>query len=290
MFTAGRAGKAGHSQIVVSIKVLVVWFFLARAILVVGVANGIAESSLWTVDIMLFTLTALYVLVRESVTDGLSAKLLAFAMVLTAGGIGIFASLPRNLGLKDMVQQPIPGIGSLPTLMDGDDTAAIDMRPVEHLARATRLIFDNPTIESIALARRHLLKIPPTAREYPSGVALQKAADVRMEQLQFKDSRATRSSGASSQAIEVIGSERTPEGWMITLRNTSNNRIGNITYELDCFDSGGWRTASRTQATALEKVMTPHETMAINFGLDVVPQSTVYASFKVVSSDVVKRN
>ena len=288
MFSAGRTGKVGRSQIVVAIKVLVVWFFLARAILVVGVANGIEESTLWTVDIMLFVLTALYVLVRESVTDGLSSKLLGFGVLLIVGGIGVFASLPRSLGLKDMVQQPISGIGSLPTLTDGDDAAIVDMRPVEHLARASRLIFDNATIESIGLARRHLLKIPPTAREYSSGLALQKAADLRMEQLQFKDSRATRNTGASTQGIEVIGIERTPEGWMITLRNTTNNRLANIKYEMDCFDSGGWRVDSRNQATALDKVMMPHETMTVDFGFDVVPRNTVYASFNVLSWETAK--
>src|SRR4030095_3365810 len=103
MFSAGNTGKVGRSQIVVAVKVLVIWFFLARAILVVGVANGINESTLWTLDVMFFSLTAVYVLVREGVTGSLSRKLLGFAALLTVGGIAVFASLPRNLHLKDVV-------------------------------------------------------------------------------------------------------------------------------------------------------------------------------------------
>jgi hypothetical protein len=253
------------------------------------VANGINESTLWTLDVMFFSLTALYVLVREGVTDGLSPKLLGFAALLTVGGIAVFASLPRNLHLKDVVRQSIPGVSALPGLVDGDDSTVVDMRPVEHLARASRLIFDSPTMESLQLARRHIARIPTTVREYPSGLALQKAADVRMEQLQFKDSRVARNSvPAAPQAIEVIGTERTDEGWVITLRNTTNNRIGNIAYEMYCFNSGGWRVDVKQQAATLEKVMTPHETMTVDFGFDVVPRDTAYAAFKVVSWETAK--
>ena len=164
MFTAGRPGKAGHSQIIVAIKVIVVWFFLARAILVVGVANGIPETTLWTLDIAFFALTALYVLVRESVNDGLSPKLLAFASLLTIGGAGIFTSLPRNLHLKDVVQQPLPGIGSVQSFIDGsDDKTFIDMTPVEHLARASKhlIITTERLVETSEIRRTpELTQIP----------------------------------------------------------------------------------------------------------------------------------
>src|SRR4030095_1926109 len=161
MFTTGNRGGAGRSEFIVAVKVLVVWFFLARAILVIGISNGIPGPTIWALDILFFVLTALYVFVRESVSQGLSVRMFVFAVMLGAGGVGIFSSLPRNLHLKEMAKQQFPLIGSIHTLMgDDDEKALIDMRPFEHLARASKLIFTNATIESLTQARRHLRRIP----------------------------------------------------------------------------------------------------------------------------------
>ena len=180
MLTTGNRGGAGRSEFVVAIKVLVVWFFLARALLVIGISHGIPNTTVWALDILFFVLTALYVFVRESVSQGLSVRMFVFAVMLAAGGVGIFSSLPRNLHLKEMAKQQFPLIGSLHSLMgDDDEKALIDMRPFEHLARASKLIFSNPTIESLTQARRHLRRIPITAVEFPSAQQLLKAADLR---------------------------------------------------------------------------------------------------------------
>jgi hypothetical protein len=74
MFSTGNRGGSGRTPIIAAVKVLVVWFFLARAILVIGISNKIPENTVWTLDILLFVTTAMYVFVRESIAEGLSGQ------------------------------------------------------------------------------------------------------------------------------------------------------------------------------------------------------------------------
>ena len=281
MTTWNNPGRASRSPVIVSIKVLVVWFFLARAIFVVGATYGIASASLWTIDIALFALTGVYVMVRESVSEGMGTSILVYLILLPAGGFGIFTSLPRNV--KEMVQEPKGVFESFQTVFDKDQRAFVGMPPIEHLARASKLIFENPiTEESLALARRHLRRIPSTAVEYPSAQALMKVADLRSLELQGSK-RGTNEPIDTGQAVEVIGSERTAKGWKVTVRNNTARSIRNVRYEMYCFNSGGWQIELDRQRPPINHVIPANKTWSIDVDLDDVPPETVNASFSILS-------
>jgi hypothetical protein len=292
MLTTGNRGGTGRSEFVVAIKVLVVWFFLARALLVIGISNGIPDTTVWALDILFFVLTALYVFVRESVSQGLSVRMFVFAVMLGAGGVGIFSSLPRNLHLKEMAKQQFPLIGSLHTLMgDDDEKALIDMRPFEHLAKASKLIFANATSESLTQARRHLRRIPTTAVEFPSAQQLLKAADLRAKVIELRSAGAKDASGvkdASQQAnapatVEIVEVERNSKGWRVTVRNTTSTSVGHLQYEVTCFNSGGWQINLDHQLPVSENVIRPDQSMTFNIGPDMVPRDAAYVSVQIVS-------
>jgi hypothetical protein len=281
MFSTGNRGGSGRTPIIAAVKVLVVWFFLARAILVIGISNKIPENTVWTLDILLFVTTAMYVFVRESIAEGLSVKMFVFAVLLGAGGVGIFSSLPRNMRLKEMVKQQLPLIGSLHDLMGDDDSDVIDMRPVEHLARASKLIFNNPTIESLLQARRHLGRIPTTAVEFPSAQSLMKAADLRKREIEIRNG--TDNKSKDSQTVEVVEMERTPKGWLVTVRNKTATPVGHLQYEIAAFNAGGWQINLDHQLPISEKVIRSDETWTFTIGPEMVPREAAYVSVQILS-------
>jgi len=267
--------------VIVSIKVLVIWFFLARAIFVVGASYGVPPASLWTTDIAFFGLTVLYVMVRESVNEGMSASVLIYLLLLPAGGFGIFASLPRNI--KEMVQEPKGVFESFQTVFDSDQRALVGMPPIEHLARASKLIFENPiTEQSLALARRHLRRIPSTAVEFPSAQALLKVADLRSLELQGSK-LGNEESIDTGQAVEVIGNERTEKGWKVTVRNNTARSIQGVRYEMYCFNSEGWQIELDRQRPPLTHVIPSNKSWTFIVDRDGVPPETVNASFSILS-------
>jgi hypothetical protein len=284
MLTTGNRGGTGRSEFVVAIKVLVVWFFLARALLVIGISNGIPDTTVWALDILFFVLTAIYVFVRESVSQGLSVRMFVFAVMLAAGGVGIFSSLPRNLHLKEMAKQQFPLIGSLHTMMgDDDEKALIDMRPFEHLAKASKLIFANATIESLTQARRHLRRIPTTAVEFPSAQQLLKAADLRAKLIEFRSAGVKDASPQDNSTVEIVEVERNSKGWRVTVRNTTSTSVGHLQYEVTCFNSGGWQINLDHPLPVSENVIRPDQSMTFNIGPDMVPRDAAYVSVQIVS-------
>jgi hypothetical protein len=282
MTTWNNPGRVSRSPVIVSIKVLVVWFFLARAIFVVGAAYGVVQGTLWTLDIVLFALTVVYVMVRESVSEGgMSTSVLIYLLLLPAGGFGIFSSLPRNI--KEMVHEPKGILENFQIMFDADQKVFVGMPPIEHLSRASKLIFENPiTEESLALARRHLHRIPSNAVEFPSAQALLKVADLRSLELQGSK-RDKNDPAITGQAVEVIGNERTPKGWSVTVRNNTARSIRNVRYEMYCFNSEGWQIEVDRQRPPLEHVIPANKSWTFNIGLDEVPSETVNASFSIMS-------
>jgi hypothetical protein len=281
MFATGNRA-AGRSPIIVAVKVLVVWFFLARAILVIGISNKIPEQTVWTLDIMFFVATAMYVFVRESVSEGLSVKMFVFAVLLAAGGVGIFSSLPRNIHLKGMAKDQT-FFGSLHSLMGDNDREPnlIDMRPVEHLARASKLIFTNPTIESLFRARQHLQHIPKTAVEFPSAQSLLKAAELRRKEIELRN--ADDNESARNQTVEIVGIERSSKGWRISVRNGTSTSVGSLQYAVTCFNGGGWQIKLDSQLPVTARVIRPDETWTFTIGNEMVPRDAAYVSVEIVT-------
>jgi hypothetical protein len=284
MFATGNRAASGRSPIIAAVKVLVVWFFLARAILVIGLSNKIPEKTVWTLDIMFFVLTGMYVFVRESVAEGLSIKMFVMVVLLTAGGVGIFSSLPRNLLVKEMAKDnQFPLIGSLHALIGDDDREFINMRPIEHLARATKLIFDNPSIESLFQARRHLQSIPKTSVEFPSAQELLKVADLRMKEVRLRIAADNDQTADDSQTVEIVGMERVSKGWRISVHNGTAVPVGKLQYEVKCFNGGGWQIKLDNQLPVSERVIRSDETWSFTIGSETVPRDTAYVYVQIVS-------
>jgi hypothetical protein len=170
--------------------------------------------------------------------------------MLTAGGVGIFSTLTQNPSFKNVSRKPTGAFDTFYALFDQDQKTFSSLAPVQHLSQASRLIFENPTRDSLAQARKHLRAIPTLALEYASAQSLMKAADARehlieVKSVKLKPSCAARcyASGgcASSTPVEVIDTDRTKEGWRVTVRNNTSAAIRHIRLDTTCFTGQGWQ-------------------------------------------------
>jgi hypothetical protein len=279
-----------------AVKVLLIWFFVSRAIFVVGVANKIPPANVLAIDALLFGVTALYVCVRETISEGITGGLFV-AVMLTAGGVGIFSTLTQNPSFKSVSRKPTGAFDTFYALFDQDQKTFSSMAPVQHLAQASRLIFDNPTRDSLAQARKHLRAIPKLALEYASAQSLMKAADAREHLIEVKNIKLKPSvprastpapSAASSTPVEVIDTERTNDGWRVTVRNNTSAAIRHIRLDTTCFTGQGWQIEFDGNESELEGTLASKGTFTFIIDDNLMPPNATYALFEIVGFEPVK--
>jgi hypothetical protein len=294
METARIRPTRGPSQVMTAVKVLLIWFFVSRAIFVVGVANKIPPANVLAIDALLFGVTALYVCVRETISEGINGGLFV-AVMLTAGGVGIFSTLTQNPSFKNVSRKPTGAFDTFYALFDQDQKTFSSMAPVQHLSQASRLIFENPTRDSLAQARKHLRAIPTLALEYASAQSLMKAADAREHLIEVKSvklkpsmPRAATPAAPSSTPVEVIDTDRTKDGWRVTVRNNTTAAIRHIRLDTTCFTGQGWQIEFDGNESELEGTLPSKGTFTFTIDDNLMPPNASYALFEIVGFEPVK--
>jgi hypothetical protein len=163
--------KKTDSPVFVAARILLVWFFVARAILYLGVAGSTDQTTLWRAALVLFILTAFYFVVRAVLSPGGWRDCFLLALFLSVGGLGLFQTLPQDLKpVHPRFASTMQGSGDNPR--SSGQSSDTPFTASQRLEIANKLIFGNATAGSIRQARSQLSQIAPTSAEYPSAQAL----------------------------------------------------------------------------------------------------------------------
>jgi len=261
------------------VKVTGFWCVFAQSALLLTYMLGISPVRFFYIAAAGFGLQSIFVLLEGLFADGFSWKLFFSAAVCFALGMGIFSPLP--LLKVDYAAGPawlFRGVAGWRE--DGKTNAqSLQAEPVNQLAAAARLIFENETQESLVEGRRRLLSIPQPAAEYKSAQALLRVAESRLNEPRFQ-----KDVGAKKKApIESITSEQTEHGLRVTLQNNGNKSVGNIRYRVSYFRAvDGWHLEPDKESVIIKEIP-PHQTRTFELSDKNIVKGLIYGSFAVVN-------
>ena len=258
------------------IKISLFWFLCGRVASRLAFSFGLSSVPFIYIATAAFALYAASLWFRTALTDGVGTRLRFGAVAGLLIGILIFGSL-RQTNLHQSASLLVSKDSTVGTNGTADKFFKA-MRPIEHLAEATRLVFESHQQVALAEARRHLASIPRTAQEYPSAEALGEIIEKRSNELSGDIVR-----DFVAHPIQVIARARTTDGLRLVLRNNGKRSVTRITYRLSYFRAAdGWYLPPDRQSEIAEQIR-PNETRTIEISDNLLKRGSFYASFDLES-------
>jgi hypothetical protein len=256
------------------IKISLFWFLCGRFASRLAVTFGLPPVPFIYIATAAFALYAASLWFRTALSDGVDTRLRFGAVAGLLIGILIFASL-RQINVH-------PSLSLLmtehPTNATVEGSSFRAMRPIEHLAEATRLVFESHQQAALAEARRHLASIQTTSPEYPSAEALKRIIEKRSDEWSGDAGR-----DFVARPIEVVARARTSDGLRLVLRNNGKRSVMRIRYRLSYFRAAdGWYLPPDRQSEIAAQIR-PSETRTVDISDNLLKRGSFYASFDLES-------
>ena len=256
------------------VKIALIWFLCGYAASRVAVTFGSSPVPIVQIATAAFALHSASLWFRTALSDGVSPRLrLGGVACLIIAGLMFFSLHQINLHNY--------GFGTLTPQLDPSDESGAAfkaLRPIEHLAAATKLVFEDQNQKALVQARRHLSSIPNTAEEYGSAEALRRVVESRSNELLSENQR-----GLIALPIQVIARDRTSDGLRLVLRNNGKRAVTRIKYRLAYFRIlDGWYVPP-DKHSEIAQTIPPNETRTVQISDDLVRRGVLYAFFDLIS-------
>ena len=262
------------------IKLAVLWFLALHIGTILANSAGLSSEVFPLLAVGGFLIHSLlslcFVVGEES-----SSRVLVVVLLCVVVGSAMFASRPltedmTTFNAGDAIAEAASYVfGDL----SGTNRAFYRMAPVEHLAAAAQLVFEDDSTESAATAQRHLRAITAGSPQYPAARRLLDVARSKAEELE----RASKPS-ARMPVVQVLRRELKDGSLHITLRNNGKNPVKNIAYDVLYFRLGTGELIGDGVRSRIAKVLNPRETWTVE-----VPASAAgpaHAAFSLVNWEV----
>jgi hypothetical protein len=262
------------------IKIAAFWFILLHVSTIVLNSAGVSSKFLPHYAVGGFAIHSLLG-IFSLMTAGSLSRFLLVILACLIGGFGIFGSgaITRAMNIADTRDFLADATTDLAGTLTGANRAFRRMSPVEHLAEAAKLIFEEESTESLELAQRHLRNITAGTPQYPGARRLLEVARNQAEEFENANKPA-----GDAPVIQILRRERKNDALVITLRNNGKKPVRNIAYHISYFEARTGEPVGDDMQSRISNVLNPQETRTFEVPTSVA--GTARAAFSLVGWEV----